>query len=109
MVKAYVIIMGSGEYSSRETEPVRVYLSSEKAKKIMGKLESIERKYNDLCHQEHAKGAPQRAMGITRYFSHELAGKLNPEITKEYAKLGFDASIYDDWKLAEAEFDDTYQ
>lgn len=38
---------------------------------------------------------------------YKLAEKIGPACKAEYAAIGFDASVWDDWELAEAEFDST--
>lgn len=90
MAKAFVIIKGRGAYSDRGTQPERVYLNQEKAQASMVALEEIEKRY---YRQTLASGR----------ISYEEANKLAPACAKEYLALGFEASIDDDWELAEAE------
>lgn len=45
MTSAYIIIMGSGEYSDRSEEPVRVFLNKDSAHAEMIRLQAIKKKY----------------------------------------------------------------
>jgi hypothetical protein len=92
MAKCYIIIRGWGEYSDRGTTPVRVYLDRAQAEEMMAKLEAVESKRSSLA-------------GLK--FSDYPAARetLAPQMKAEYEALGFDADIYDDWELAEAELD----
>src|SRR5260221_13926784 len=87
MTKAYVIIMGWGEYSDRGTKPVRVYLNRATAEETMGELENLEKKY--------APDDPDKT----------VSKEVSEMAEKEYAAMGFEAGPYYDWELAEAELD----
>lgn len=91
MTKAYIIIRGSGAYSDRSTTPVRVYLDKQKAQETMAKLKAIE-SWHSTKDSSH-------------YMNYELAQKKNPAVTAEYLAIGFEATVWDDWELAEADLD----
>ncbi len=89
-MKAYIIIKGWGEYSERGTEPAKVYLDQAAAQETMKKLSEIEFRY-------------RAQIGKHPNINYDKRHQLDPSCTAEYQALGFEASIYDDWELAEAE------
>jgi tryptophanyl-tRNA synthetase len=88
MKTCYVIVAGEGDYSERSEWPVLVFLDQDKAIDTMKKLESIS-----------ARAENKKQTSVARR-----------AVAREYKAFGLDAdklSVFTDWKLEEAQFDDS--